>query len=42
MLLDGKNYKQSVVLTAGESYEASFSVFDHEGDPLTYHWEVKS
>jgi hypothetical protein len=41
MLLDGKDYEQSVVLTAGETYEASFSVFDHEGDPLSYHWEVK-
>ena len=39
--LDGKGYRESVVLTAGESYEATFDVFDHEGDPLTWHWEVK-
>lgn len=41
LLLDGRNYRQSVVLTTGESYGAVFEVVDHDGDPLTYHWEVK-
>ena len=31
-----------MALTAGETYEAVFEVVDHEGDPLIYHWEVKS
>jgi hypothetical protein len=39
--LDGKGYKESVVLTAGESYEAVFDVIDPDGDTLTYRWEVK-
>ena len=39
--LDGKGYKESVVLAAGESYDAEFDVVDPEGDPLTYRWEVK-
>jgi len=39
--LDGKGYKDSVVLVAGERYEAVFDVVDPDGDPLTYHWEVK-
>ncbi|HSM29182.1 MAG TPA: glycoside hydrolase family 2 TIM barrel-domain containing protein [Woeseiaceae bacterium] len=39
--LDGRNYKDSVVLAAGESYDAVFDVADPEGDPLTYRWEVK-
>ena len=39
--LDGKGYKDSVVLAAGESYDAEFDVVDPEGDPLTYRWEVK-
>jgi hypothetical protein len=41
LLLDGRNYRQSVVLPTGESYGAVFEVVDHDGDPLTYHWEVK-
>ena len=41
LLLDGRNYRQSVVLTTGESYGAVFEVVHHDGDPLTYHWEVK-
>lgn len=39
--LDGKNAKQSVVLTAGETYAAAFDVFDYESDALSYAWEVK-
>jgi len=39
--LDGKSAKQNVTLTAGESYEATFDVFDHDNDPLSYRWEVK-
>lgn len=39
--LDGKSYKESVVLEPCKTYDATFEVFDHEGDPLTYRWEVK-
>jgi exo-beta-1,3-glucanase (GH17 family) len=39
--LDGKGYKQSVTLMSGQGYEAEFEVIDHEGDPLTFRWEVK-
>jgi exo-beta-1,3-glucanase (GH17 family) len=39
--LDGKSYRESVVLEPGRTYEATFDVLDHEGDPLTYRWEVK-
>jgi hypothetical protein len=39
--LDGKGYKESVVLETGTTYDAAFEVFDHEGDPLTFRWEVK-
>ena len=41
MLLDGKTAKASVTLEQGQSYDAEFDVFDHEGDPLTYRWEIK-
>ena len=41
LTLDGKSAKQSAILVAGESYAAVFEVIDHEGDPLTYRWEVK-
>jgi len=41
LTLDGKSAKQSVVLLAGESYQATFDVFDHEVDSLSYRWEVK-
>jgi hypothetical protein len=41
ILLDGKSYKESVVLETGKIYDAAFEVFDHEGDPLTFRWEVK-
>jgi hypothetical protein len=39
--LGGKSARQSVVLTAGETYAAELNVFEHEGDVLRYHWEVK-
>ena len=39
--LDGKGYKQNVTLLSGQGYEAEFDVLDHEGDPLTFRWEVK-
>ena len=39
--LDGKSYRESVVLETGKTYDAVVEVFDHEGDPLTYRWEVK-
>ncbi len=39
--LDGKSYKESVVLEAGKTYDAAFEVFDHEGDAVTFRWEVK-
>ena len=39
--LDGKHDDDSVVLETGKTYDAAFEVFDHEGDPLTYRWEVK-
>ena len=39
--LDGKGYKESVKLAAGETYEAIFKVSDHENDPLQYRWEIK-
>lgn len=39
--LDGKGDKESVVLTPGKSYDAAFDVVDPDGDPLTFHWEVK-
>ena len=42
MLLDGKTHKESVILLQGQSYDAEFDVFDHEGDKLTFRWEVKS
>jgi hypothetical protein len=39
--LNVKGYKESVVLAAGEPYDAVFDVTDREGDSLTYRWEVK-
>ena len=41
MLLDGEGAKQSVILAPGESYEATFAVVDHDGDPLSFRWEIK-
>ena len=39
--LDGKGSRDSVVLAAGRTYEATFDVVDPDGDPLRYRWEVK-
>ena len=39
--LDGNSYKESVVLESGTTYDATFDVVDHDGDVLTFHWEVK-
>jgi len=39
--LDGKGSRDSVALVAGRTYEATFDVFDPDGDPLRYRWEVK-
>jgi hypothetical protein len=39
--LDGKSYKESVVLEPGKTYDATFDVVDHDGDSLVYRWEVK-
>jgi exo-beta-1,3-glucanase (GH17 family) len=39
--LDGRTARDSVVLDAGEIYEAAFGVRDPEGGRLRYRWEVK-
>lgn len=41
MLLDGKPATANVTLTAGRTYDAVVDAFDHENDPLAYHWELK-
>jgi hypothetical protein len=41
MLLDGKNARQNVILSAGERYEAKVDLFDYENDSLRFRWEVK-
>ena len=42
MLLDGKGDRTSVVLSAGQHYEAVFDVVDPEDSPLIYRWELKT
>ncbi|NNF40606.1 MAG: hypothetical protein HKN64_04440, partial [Woeseiaceae bacterium] len=42
LLLDGKGDRTSVVLSAGQQYEAVFDVIDPEGGPLVYRWELKA
>lgn len=42
ILLDGQGYKESVMLSAGETYEAVFDVVDFDDDPLEFFWEVKA
>jgi hypothetical protein len=39
--LDGRGYPESIVLEAGQDYEAAIDVADPEGDPVTYRWELK-
>jgi exo-beta-1,3-glucanase (GH17 family) len=39
--LDGKGHKEGAILVAGQDYEAEFHVTDHDGDPLTFRWEIK-
>lgn len=41
MTLDGRNARDDVVLTAGETYAATFDVEDPDDDAVTYRWEVK-
>jgi hypothetical protein len=41
LFLDGKNSRRSVMLVAGESYEARFDLSDHEDDALTFRWVVR-
>ena len=39
--LDGKIAKQSVILKAGQTYDAVVDIIDPDGDALTWHWELK-
>ncbi len=41
MRLDGKPGKKSIRLKAGKTYRAEFKAEDHDGDALTYLWQVK-
>jgi len=42
MTLAGRSARQSVALTAGETYPATFTVTDPDGDSLAWRWEVKA
>ena len=42
LLLDGKGDRKSVVLSAGQQYEAVFDVVDPEGEPMIYRWALKT
>ena len=42
LLLDGKGDRASVVLSAGQQYEAIFDVVDPEDGPVIYRWELKA
>jgi len=42
MTLAGESARQSVTLTAGETYPATFTVTDPDDDPLAWRWEVKA
>ncbi len=42
LLLDGKGGRDSVILSAGQQYEAVFDVVDPENGPLAYRWELKT
>lgn len=39
-VLDGKTAYDNVRLQAGETYRARAVALDHEGDPITYRWEI--
>ena len=41
MLLDGKGARESVIVQAGEAYEAAIDAVDPDGDALRYRWELK-
>ncbi len=41
MRLDGKSSHDNISLQAGEQYSAAADVFDHDGDTVTYRWELK-
>jgi hypothetical protein len=41
MQLDGRRARDSVVLTAGKSYQAGITDADPEDDPLRFRWELK-
>ena len=41
MRLDGKTAYDNVTLESGQSYRAAVDSFDHEGDPLSYKWELR-
>ncbi len=40
--LDGKTAYEGVYLEAGQSYAAAVEASDHEGDTLTYVWEIRA
>jgi hypothetical protein len=40
-VLDGKTAAENVRLRAGQGYRAAAELTDHEGDALTYRWELK-
>ena len=42
LLLDGKGGRDSIVLSAGQEYEAIFDAVDPEGGPLVYRWALKT
>ncbi|MEM9690617.1 MAG: glycoside hydrolase family 2 TIM barrel-domain containing protein [Pseudomonadota bacterium] len=42
LLLDGRGGQVSVVLAAGDSYDALFDVTDPDGGAIAYRWELKT
>ena len=40
MTLDGKRSTDNITLKPGEVYTAEMAAFDHEGEELTYKWEL--
>ena len=39
--LDGRAAEENIYLKANQEYPAAAYLFDHEGDALTYKWEIK-